>query len=176
MNLKNLLTVGGALIASCATAPEIKKTESDDSQNSQKAKMTTAIMQAVAKDMALQRLLPYEVNPHDGKQPDGSMVICENIDVNTLEKSGFGAVAEGIAANVCANAARVHCTGSPSVTEQQAGDGSADVGDGKVITDCVQETKVGNILGDLKCKTKTGVYNAPDGQCATACTSIEFNK
>ena len=42
--------------------------------------------------------------------------------------------------------------------------------------DCVKETKAGNILGDLKCETKTGIYDAPDGKCATACTSIKFNK
>ena len=173
--MKSKFLVPAMLIASCATAPEVKKTEHGDLPDSPKA--VSLIMKEVAKGMALQRLLPYEVNPHDGRQPDGSMVICENVDMSILEEGGFGAVAEGIAANVCANAARVHCTGSPSITEQQkVDDGSADVGDGKVRTDCVQETKFGNILGDLLCKTKTGVYDAPDGKCATACTSIEFNK
>lgn len=172
--MKSRFLVPAMLIVSCATALEVKKTELGDSPDSPKA--VSLIMKEVAKGMALQRLLPYEVNPHDGRQPDGSMILCEDVDMSMLEEGGFGAVAEGIAAKVCANAARVHCTGSPSITEQQVNDGSADVGDGKVRTDCVQETKVGNILGDLKCKTKTGVYDAPDGKCATACTSVEFNK
>lgn len=165
--MKQTILIPAMFIASCASAPEVKKTELGDSST----------IQAIAKKRALEALLPHETYPHEGKQPDGTFVTCMDVDIGALEQNGKGAVAEAVAAEMCAHAARIHCTGSPSITEQQMNTtGRVGIGAGEVVAECVKLVKGGRILGDLKCRAEIGVYDEADGKGAAACASSEFMK
>jgi len=152
-----------AVLASCASAPHVaEKNLGSDGED-------VLIMMERARRKALLTLLPSETYPHEGRQPgDGSFIRCEEVDIGELEQDRCS-VLESVAAEACARAARVFCTGAPSITERQVG--RSVVGAGKVKTDCVQETPAGRKFGTLFCRSKAGTH----GSKAVVCTSVEHN-
>jgi hypothetical protein len=161
-----------AVLASCASAPEVVGTKLEDTSGSSAAGALAG--SEIAKKKALSALLPNEVYPHEGRQFDvsDSHVRCVEVDVKELEQ-GRGVVLEGIAAETCVRAAEVFCTGAPTIIGQQV-DGSV-MGAGKVQTDCVQETPAGRKFGTLFCKAEAGVYDEVDGQAGAVCVSISLS-
>lgn len=164
MGRGGLLTLA-MVLASCGAAPEVRETKLDEADSPE---AVAAIRMQIAQRRALARLLPTEVFPHDGRQPDGSLVRCEEVDVDEL-KRGRSVVLERFAAETCARAARVLCDGG-SVTEQQV---ELAVGSGRVETDCMQETASGRKFGTLFCRAEGGVYDEADGKAGVVCTSID---